>query len=75
MLNNTGSKFIKTKLPATKKKENWSKDLVIDGRYEPAQIIQVIEVIAGIKNEDAEKLSTQFYQNTVDLFFSKSRTQ
>lgn len=64
-----GSKFIKTKWPSTKKKDKWTKDTLIDGRYEPAQIIQVLEVIAGCKNENVDTLANQFYTNTMNLFF------
>lgn len=65
-----GSKFIKTKWPTTKKKDKWTKDTLIDGRYEPAQIIQVIEVIAACKNENVDVLADQFYENTKKLFFN-----
>lgn len=60
---------MKTKLPTTKKKEKWTKDVLIDGRYEPAQIIQVLEVIAAIKNENIDTLADQYYENTMNLFF------
>lgn len=66
-----GSKHIKTKFPTVKKKEKWSEDVLIDGRYEPAQIIQVLEVLSAIKNESIETLSAQIYENTQKLFFSK----
>lgn len=66
-----GMKYVKTKLPTTKKKEKWSKDTLIDGRYEPAQIVQVLEVIAGCKNANVDELAEQFYQNTMNLFFDK----
>lgn len=32
---------------------------------------QVLEAIAGIKQEPKEKLAELFYQNTLDLFFPK----
>lgn len=65
-----GSKFIKTKWPTTKKKDKWTKDTLIDGRYEPSQIVQVLEVIAGCKNENVNTLAEQFYGNTLNLFFN-----
>lgn len=34
-----GSKFVKTTFPTVKKKEKWTKDSMIDGRNEPAQIM------------------------------------
>ncbi|XP_031632613.1 uncharacterized protein LOC116346608 isoform X2 [Contarinia nasturtii] len=65
-----GSKFIKTKWPTTKKKEKWTEDTLIDGRYEPTQIIQVLEVLAGCKNENIDVLADQIYENTMHLFFN-----
>lgn len=32
---------------------------------------QVLEVVSGVKGEDAEKLSEIFYNNTMKLFFEK----
>lgn len=65
-----GSKLIKTKFPIVKRKDKWQKDSLIDGRYEPVQIIQVVEVIAAIRNESIEMLAQQFYVNTMKLFFN-----
>lgn len=65
------AKFVKTQFPTVKKKEKWTKDTLIDGRNEPCQIIQVLEVIAGIKSEPIEKLAEIFYNNANKLFFKK----
>lgn len=64
-------KHIKTVFEMVKKKEKkkWQKDVLIVGRNEPVTIIQILEVIASIKNEDPEKLSEIFYNNTMKLFF------
>lgn len=70
LISNKGSKFIQTKWPTTKKKDKWTKDTLIDGRYEPAQIVQVLEVIAGCKNENIDTLANQFHANTMSLFFN-----
>ena len=67
-----GSKHVKSKFPAVKKKEKWEKDSLIAGRCEPIQIVQVLEVIAGAKGENAEKLAEQIYQNTLKVFFSNA---
>ncbi|CAG9804555.1 unnamed protein product [Chironomus riparius] len=66
------SKFIKTKFETVKKqnKQKWQKDVLVVGRNEPCTIVQVLEVIAGVKGEDAEKLSEIFYNNTMKVFFS-----
>lgn len=34
---------------------------------------QVLEAIAGIKQEPKEKLAELYYQNTLDLFFPKEK--
>jgi len=66
------SKFVKTKFESVKKqnKQKWQRDVLVAGRNEPCTIIQVLEVIAGVKGEDAEKLSEIFYNNTMKVFFS-----
>lgn len=66
-----GFKYVKTKFEAVKKKEKWLETSMIAGRCEPAQIIQVAEVLAGIKSRPVEELSEFFYQNTLRLFFNK----
>ncbi|GAB0088712.1 putative deoxyribonuclease TATDN1 [Sergentomyia squamirostris] len=63
------AKFVRTKFPTIKRKEKWSPDSLIDGRCEPSQILQVLEVIAGVKGEEEEKLANIFCKNTMNLFF------
>ncbi|KAM7345574.1 deoxyribonuclease TATDN1 [Cochliomyia hominivorax] len=67
-----GNKFVKTKFPTVKKKEKWTAESLIDARCEPCQIIQVLEVIAGVKDQPSDKLAEIFYDNTIKLFFSKT---
>ncbi|XP_014273134.1 deoxyribonuclease TATDN1 isoform X1 [Halyomorpha halys] len=62
------SKYVKTSFPSVKK-EKWTKGSMIKGRNEPSNIIQVLEVIAGIKGEDIDILCEQIYNNTQKLFF------
>ncbi|KAH9419572.1 deoxyribonuclease TATDN1 [Dermatophagoides pteronyssinus] len=64
-----GYKFIRTKFESTKK-EKWKADKLIKGRNEPCTIIQVLEVIAAIKEMDEQKLADQLYANTINVFFS-----
>lgn len=64
-----GSKLVETKFPTVKKKEKWTSSSLIDGRNEPCQIVQVLEIIAKIKGEEKEKLASIFYENTLKLFF------
>lgn len=63
-----GHKHVKTKFDTVKKKEKWLETHMIGGRCEPSQIIQVLEVLAGIKNRPIEELSEIYYQNTIKLF-------
>uniref|UniRef100_A0A1I8P2V7 Deoxyribonuclease TATDN1 n=1 Tax=Stomoxys calcitrans TaxID=35570 RepID=A0A1I8P2V7_STOCA len=68
-----GQKFVQTKFPTVKKKEKWTAESLIDGRCEPCQISQVLEVIAGVKQENVESLADVFYKNTIKIFFSKEK--
>ncbi|XP_055918005.1 deoxyribonuclease TATDN1 [Eupeodes corollae] len=68
-----GFKLINTHFPVVKKKEKWSPSTLIDSRNEPCQIIQVMEIIAAIKGEQVEPLSSTFYNNTMELFFKNNR--
>ena len=65
------NKHVKTVFDMVKNKEKkkWDKNVLVRGRNEPVCVIQILEVISAIKNEDAEKLSEIFYQNTLDVFF------
>ncbi|KAH8372735.1 hypothetical protein KR009_004181 [Drosophila setifemur] len=65
-----GHQHVSTKFPTVKKKK-WTADSRVDGRNEPCQIIQVLEALAGLKQEPKEKLAEALYQNTEDLFFKK----
>ncbi|XP_058466207.1 deoxyribonuclease TATDN1 [Malaya genurostris] len=65
-----GSKFVKTKLPCVKKKEKWEKNSLIAGRCEPVMIIQVLEVLSGVKKQSVENLANIYYNNTLNMFFN-----
>lgn len=66
-----GFKFVKTKFEAVKKKEKWTENQMVGGRCEPAQIIQVAEVLAGIKQQAVETLAQKYHENTLNLFFTE----
>lgn len=52
-----------------KKKERWQPDHFVKGRNEPASIIQVLEVMAGSRDQNIKDLGQTIYNNTIQLFF------
>jgi len=63
-----GFKHVKTKFES-RKKEKWENGLCVKGRNEPANIIQVLEVVAESRGEDVHTLAETVYENTLKLFF------
>ncbi|XP_076657106.1 deoxyribonuclease TATDN1 [Halictus rubicundus] len=51
------------------KKEKWQPDRMIKGRNEPCTIVQILEVLARIRDEEEEYLCNQIYKNTMKVFF------
>lgn len=41
---------------------------MVKGRNEPCQIIQVAEVIAGVKGLTVEEVAQQCYENSIKLY-------
>nr|CAH8851661.1 unnamed protein product [Trichobilharzia regenti] len=62
-----GYSFVKTH-PTYRKHTSWDEDCMIKGRNEPANLVQVLEVVAGIREISEEELAEATYQNAVDLF-------
>ena len=65
--------LVKTKFDSVKK-EKWAENKLVKGRNEPCCIIQVLEVIAALKETDAEELAEEIYKNTLDLFFPEENS-
>ncbi|KAJ9591812.1 hypothetical protein L9F63_001629 [Diploptera punctata] len=63
-----GYKYVKTTFPNVKK-EKWCAGSMVKGRNEPANIIQVLEIVAAVKQEDLDILCETVYNNTLQLFF------
>ncbi|XP_064639857.1 deoxyribonuclease TATDN1-like [Lineus longissimus] len=63
-----GYKHVRTAFE-TKKKEKWEAGCCVKSRNEPANIIQVLEVIAAARGEDIEELANTVFNNTKKVFF------
>jgi TatD DNase family protein len=62
-------KFVKT-IP-NKCKNAQDPKLAVKNRNEPMNLVQVLEVLAAVRQEDEETLSKQIYTNTMKMFFNK----
>uniref|UniRef100_A0A6B2L708 AMP-activated protein kinase glycogen-binding domain-containing protein n=1 Tax=Arcella intermedia TaxID=1963864 RepID=A0A6B2L708_9EUKA len=62
------SKYVKTKF-VEKPKEKWQPEAMVKGRNEPANIIQVLEVISQLQNQKLEDLAQVIYKNSKQVFF------
>ncbi|XP_067937843.1 deoxyribonuclease TATDN1-like [Watersipora subatra] len=62
-----GFKYVKSNF-TEKKPDKWEKGVLVKGRNEPSKIVQVLEVMAGARKEDAETLADTMYKNTLKLF-------
>ena len=58
---------VQTKFP-TKSEKKYDSDCCVKGRYEPMHIIQVAEVIAGVKGISVEEVATASRNNAHKLF-------
>lgn len=70
-----GYKYIQTTFAGQKKADKkFEAGKMVKGRNEPCQIVQVAEVIAGVKGIPVEEVAKACYQNSMDLYggFSKS---
>ncbi|CAH0590494.1 unnamed protein product [Chrysodeixis includens] len=67
-----GYRHVETKYPAVKKeKYSVATPTQVKGRNEPANIVQVLEILAAIRNENKDELAAAIYENTNRLFFHK----
>lgn len=63
-----GAKFMKTTFPSIKR-EKWSATQCVKGRNEPCYIINVLEIIAAVKETDSKALSELIFKTTANVFF------
>ena len=62
-----GHGYIKTTFPTKKK---WEKNHCVKGRNEPCHLVQVLEVIAGCREDNVDEVAKAVYDNTNSLFFN-----
>lgn len=62
-------KYVRTEFPS-KKKEKYEKGWLVKDRSEPCCMVQVLEVVAGVRGVDPVELADLVYDNTMRLFFS-----
>lgn len=70
-IRSTHASFGHVKTKFQKSKDASDSKLPVKNRNEPMSLIQVLEVLASIRNEDIDTLSEQIYRNSIKLFFNK----
>ncbi|KAL5110034.1 hypothetical protein TcWFU_002971 [Taenia crassiceps] len=62
-----GFRHVVTKF-AKKKPNRWESGCMVAGRNEPANIVQVLEVVAGARGQLPDELAHAAYENTLSVF-------
>ncbi|CAL8104598.1 unnamed protein product [Calicophoron daubneyi] len=63
-----GFQYVKTHPKIVRNCDRWQPGCMVKGRNEPANIVQVLEVVASLKDMSTEELANQVYANTTKLF-------
>lgn len=53
---------------AKRKPNKWEPGCMVAGRNEPANIVQVLEVVAGARGQSLDELACAAYGNTLSVF-------
>ncbi|CAJ0828427.1 8300_t:CDS:10 [Entrophospora sp. SA101] len=61
----------KSSIPTSYKKERFQEGYMVKGRNEPCSIVQVLHVLASIRNADPELLAEKIYENTTRTIYTK----
>jgi TatD DNase family protein len=61
------NQYVQTRFES-KKKERYQKGAQVKGRNEPVNLVQILEIMAGVRGEDVDQLADQFNRNTQKLF-------
>ncbi|VDD79784.1 unnamed protein product [Mesocestoides corti] len=51
-----------------KKPNKWESGCMVSGRNEPANIVQVLEVVAAVRSQPIDELASIIYENTLRVF-------
>lgn len=62
------AKYLKTKFPSVKR-EQWNPEKCVKGRNEPCNMMNILEIVAGIKGMPIQELSEILFNNTASVFF------
>lgn len=63
-----GYSWVQTKFEA-KAEKKYEEGFCVKNRQEPCHVIQIAEIIAGVKNIPLEEVTEQCYQNSMRVFF------
>lgn len=65
-----GAKYVKTTSFPSLKREKWAATHCVKGRNEPCNIINVLEVIAAVKELPIEQVAQVVFKNAENVFFA-----